>query len=201
MKHFSTILNIVLLAAVAFLYFHEFGVSQTKINTTKSVASTNQTSLAGVAPIAYVELDSLNEKITVIKEKRKELEAEQKAIETEWEAGYRGLENQRNTFLKKGNAITQEMAEEFQAKLIQQQQRIDATKQGQTQKLTEKSYKSMDEIQTRLKKFLADYNKDKRYLYILTTGTGQEYMVYKDSSLNVTNDVIRGMNEKLNKGN
>ena len=201
MKHFSTILNIVLLAAVAFLYFHEFGVSQTKINTTKSVASTNQTSMAGVAPIAYVELDSLNEKIIVIKEKRKELEAEQKAIETEWEAGYRSLENQRNTFLKKGNAITQEMAEEFQAKLIQQQQRIDATKQGQTQKLTEKSYKSMDEIQTRLKKFLAGYNKDKRYLYILTTGTGQEYMVYKDSSLNVTNDVIRGMNEKLNKGN
>ena len=201
MKHFSTILNIVLLAAVAFLYFHEFGVSQTKINTTKSVASTNQTSMAGVAPIAYVELDSLNEKIIVIKEKRKELEAEQKAIETEWEAGYRSLENQRNTFLKKGNAITQIMAEEFQAKLIQQQQRIDATKQGQTQKLTEKSYKSMDEIQTRLKKFLAGYNKDKRYLYILTTGTGQEYMVYKDSSLNVTNDVIRGMNEKLNKGN
>ncbi len=201
MKHFSTILNVVLLLAVAFLYFHEFGGSKTKSIGNKATVAQHQSSVSGVAPIAYVELDSLNEKITMIKEKRKELEAEQRAIETEWENGYRGLENQRNNFLKKGDAITQQMAEEFQGKLIEQQQKIDAKKQGQTQKLTEKSYKSMDEIQSKLKKFLAEYNKDKKYLYILTTGTGQEYMVYKDSSLNVTNDVIAGMNEKLTKGN
>jgi outer membrane protein len=201
MKHFSTILNVILLIAVAFLYFHEFGGAKAKNKTSKAVAVANHSSVSGIAPIAYVELDSLNEKITMIKEKRKELEAEQRAIETEWESGYRGLENQRNNFLKKGNAITQQMAEEFQGKLREQQQKIDAKKQGQTQKLTEKSYKSMDEIQSKLKKFLAEYNKDKKYLYILTTGTGQEYMVYKDSSLNVTNDVIAGMNEKLTKGN
>ncbi len=201
MKHLSTVLNVVLLLAVAFLYFHEFGGKKVKNSATKVDASTSHTAGTGVAPIAYVELDSLNERITMIKDKRKELEAEQRAIETEWESGYRGLENQRNNFLKKGNAITQQMAEEFQGKLIEQQQKIDAKKQAQTQKLTEKSYKSMDEIQGKLKKFLADYNKDKKYTYILTTGTGQEYMVYKDSSLNVTNDVIAGMNEKLTKGN
>ncbi len=201
MKHLSTVLNVVLLLAVAFLYFHEFGGKKVKNSAIKVDASTRHAAATGVAPIAYVELDSLNERITMIKDKRKELEAEQRAIETEWESGYRGLENQRNNFLKKGNAITQQMAEEFQGKLIEQQQKIDAKKQAQTQKLTEKSYKSMDEIQGKLKKFLADYNKDKKYTYILTTGTGQEYMVYKDSSLNVTNDVIAGMNEKLTKGN
>ena len=55
----------------------------------------------------------------------------------------------------------------------------------------------MDDIQKKLKEFLTDYNKDKKYMYILTTGTGLDYMVYKDSSLNITNDVIRGMNEKM----
>ena len=40
-------------------------------------------------------------------------------------------------------------------------------------------------------------NKDKKFMYIFTTGTGLDYMVYKDTTLNVTNDVINGMNAKM----
>jgi outer membrane protein len=201
MKYFSTILNVVLLLAVAFLYYHAFGNKKTVSLAAKTSALETDAKKSLMAPIAYVELDSLNEKITFIKEKRKELEAEQKAIEAEWENGYKGLENQKNNFLKKGDAITQQMAEQFQGELLQQQQVIDGKKQGLTQKLSEKSYKFMDDIQKKLKEFLVDYNKEKNYLYILTTGTGMDYMVYKDSSLNITEEVVQGMNEKLKKGN
>jgi len=199
MKHLSTILNVVLLLAVAFLYFHEFGNKKGSTSTTKTLTSSNNANTPVIASIAYVELDSLNEKILFIKEKRKELEAEQRSIESEWESGYRGLENQKNNFLKKGDAITQQMAEEFQGQLIQQQQRIDEKKQGLTQKLSEKSYRFMDDIQKKLKDFLIDFNKEKKYLYILTIGTGLDYMVYKDSTLNITDEVVQGMNEKLKK--
>ena len=57
----------------------------------------------------------------------------------------------------------------------------------------------MDGIQKKLKDFLADYNKDKKYMYIFTTGTGLDYMVFKDSSLNITKEVIQGMNAKMKK--
>jgi len=199
MKHFSTILSVVLLIAIGFLYFHEFSGKKTAATNVAKPSDFKNTA-ATPALIAYVELDSLNEKITFIKEKRKELESEQRAIETEWESGYRGLENQKNTFLKKGDAITQQMAEEFQNQLILQQQRIDEKKQGLTQKLSEKSYKFMDNIQKDLKSFLIEYNKTKNYQYILTTGTGVDYMVFKDSTLNITSDVVNGMNEKMKKG-
>lgn len=198
MKQFSTVLSVVLLLAVAFLYYHVFSGKKT---TTTPTAKDSKNAPATPALIAYVELDSLNEKITFIKEKRKELESEQKAIETEWENGYRGLENQKNIFIRKGDAITQQMAEEFQNQLIQQQQRIDEKKQGLTQKLSEKSYKFMDNIQKDLREFLIEYNKTKNYQYILTTGTGLDYMVFKDSTLNITTDVINGMNLKMKKGN
>lgn len=199
MKNFSTILNVLLVAAVAFLYFHEFAGKKPKTTTAALVNSTQANTKISGAPIAYVELDSLNEKITFIKEKRKELEAEQRAIETDWENSYRGLEGQKNTFLKKGDAITQQMAEEFQGQLLAQQQRVDEKKQSLTQKLSEKSYRFMDDIQKKLKLFLIDYNKEKKYLYILTTGTGLDYMVYKDSSMNITDDVVNGMNDLLKK--
>ena len=202
MKHFSTILSVILILAVAFLYYHVFANQKTNVGLAKKTTSSTASIKEAVhAPIAYVELDSLNEKIVYIKEKRKILEAEQRAIETEWQNSYRGLENQKNNFIKKGDAITQQMAEQFQGELIQQQQKIDEKKQVLTQKLSERSYKFMDDIQKKLKDFLAEYNKEKNYMYILTTGTGLDYMVYKDSSLNITEDVVNGMNEKLKKVN
>ena len=99
--------------------------------------------------------------------------------------------------MKKGAAITQEEAEAFQGRLIEQQQKIDRTKQEQSQALNEKSFGIMEGIQKKLKDFLTEYNKDKKYMYIFTTGTGLDYMVFKDSTLNITSDVINGMNAKM----
>jgi outer membrane protein len=76
--------------------------------------------------------------------------------------------------------------------------KVDEKKQSLSQRLNEKSYKFMDDVQKKLKDFLAEYNSQKNYTYIFTTGTGLDYMVYKDSSLNITDDVIAGMNEKMN---
>ena len=195
MRSFLIVVNSLLIIAVIFLYVKVYNNTSVKKIVT-SINATNNSNVINLknTSIAFVELDSLNEKIGFIKDRRKELEIEQKAIETEWQNGYRGLENRKNEFLKRGNSITQQEAEKFQGELLQQQQQVDQRKQGLTQKLSEKSYKFMDDIQKRLKDFLNEYNKTKNYQYILTTGTGLDYMLYKDSTFNITKDVIKGMN-------
>lgn len=197
MKQLSLVLNIVLIIAVGILYYFQFSAKKPDNKKIREVASSPVTSNMTRPAIAYVDLDSLNEKITYIKNRRKELEGEQQAIETEWESAYKGLENQKNTFLKKGAAITQEEAQQFQNQLLSQQQVVDERKQTLTQKLSEKHYKFMEDLQKKLKDFLAEYNTEKNYMYIFTTGTGLDYMVYKDSSMNITDDVIEGMNKKM----
>ncbi len=197
MKNFSIALNVILLLAVGYLYYVNFSGKGSGKGKKDGVFMGNKDSVCHRAPIAYVELDSLNANITFIKDRRKEIEAEQKAIETEWENGYRNLEAQKNEFLKKGAAISQEEAAIFQDKLMQQKDQIDNRKQLAGQKLSERSFKFMDDIQKNLKEFLAEYNSDHRYMYILTYGSGLDYMVYKDSTLNITKDVIKGMNEKM----
>lgn len=200
MKQFSIALNVLLLLAVGYLYYVHFSSSSTgQAKAAALPAAAHKPVSGGHVNIAYVDLDSLNEKIHFIRDKRKELESEQKAIETEWENGYRNLENQKNNFLKKGNAITQQEAEVFQESLLRQQQQVDGRKQSANQKLGEKSYKFMDDMQKQLKAFLNEYNADRNYQYILTTGTGLDYLVYKDSSMNITDDVVNGMNEKMKK--
>ena len=197
MKNISLVINAVLLIAVIVLYVKVFSANKVAKASESQTIKEHKSSSSANVPIAFVELDSLNDKINYIKERRTELEGEQKSIETEWQNGYRNLENRKNEFLKRGNSITQQEAEKFQGELMQQQQQVDGKKQALTQKLSEKSYKFMDDIQTKLKSFLKEYNKEGTYQYILTTGTGLDYMLYKDSSFNITNDVIKGMNDKM----
>jgi outer membrane protein len=194
MKSFSTYLNVVLILAVGVLYYLHF--SQKPNNAVKIRPSIAVKGDSTQPLIGYVDLDSLNEKIDYIKTNRKAMEAEQVSIESEWEASYRNLENQKNEFLKKGASITQEQAEAFQNMLLENQQQIDNKKQVMRQKLNEKSYKFMDGIQKELQLFLDEYNESKAFTYIFTTGNGLDYMVYKDTAYNITKDVIEGMNER-----
>jgi len=200
MKQISLVLNVVLLAAVGLLYYFHFSNGKKAEPVVKAAVPKASAEELEKAPIAYVDLDSLNEKISYIKDKRKELEGEQKAIENEWMRASRALNDKKNEFIRKhdnGKSITDQMAEEFQTQLMQEQQAIEEKHQAATQKLTEKSYKFMDDIQKKLKDFLAVYNSNGTYKYIFTTGTGLDYIVFKDSTLNITNDVIAGMNEKI----
>ena len=70
MKNLSLVLNIILLLAVAYLFYYDFSGKKTsevaaKINSSYKPGDSNSFR----PPLAYVELDSLNEKITFIKER------------------------------------------------------------------------------------------------------------------------------------
>lgn len=198
MKQFSLILNILLLAAVGFLYYLHF--SGTKKTAAAVVASSPAKDSCAVGHlIAFVELDSLYDNVEYIKQKQKELENEQEQLARQYQGAYQQLENEKNTFLKKGNAITQQEAEEFQASLYQKQQKIEADKQAQAQSMAASRNKTMEDIQGRLKSFLNDYNSDKRYSYIFATGAGLDNILVKDSAHNITADVIKGLTKEFQK--
>ncbi len=199
MQKISTILTVVLLVAVAVLYYLHFSSCKPggKNPSVSGRNNSKDTFSAGKQIVAYVELDSLNTQVNFIKQRKTELEAEQKAIASEYENSYLGLEADKNNFLKKGNAITQQEYTDFEDKLRKRQQEIEGTKQMKGQKLAEKGAKVMEDMQNKLKDFLNDYNKDKRYNYILATGVGLDYIFYKDSTLNITPEIIKGLNEKI----
>lgn len=197
MKHFSSILNIVLLAAVSILYFKVFSSSSNKATNNKVISSDSSNVKKGSDGIAFVELDSLNENISFIKNRRLELERKQKAIETEWRNGMTSLQNRAAEFQRNAGSKTQQEAEKLQNQLGQEQQVIEGKKQQQTQVLSEESYTFLEDIQKKLKNYISEYNKDKKYKYILTIGNGMDYMLYKDDVNNITTEVTKGMNELM----
>jgi outer membrane protein len=200
MNKFLLGLNALLIAAVAFLFTKVDLSSKKKVTSIVTTASGKDSAVVNQQlPIAFVDLDSLNDKIVFIKNKREELEREQKNIETEWRNGYGGLEAKKNNFMKRGSAITQQEAEKMQGELVREQQIIDERKQNASQALSEKSFKFLEDTQKKLKDYLVEFNKDGKYQYILTVGSGMDYMLYKNEENNITADVIDGMNKLLGK--
>jgi outer membrane protein len=198
MKQFSIVLNVVLLFAVAFLYYLHFSSNKGTIVTTPAIShDTTGKTFPVKMTFAYVELDSLNNNVEFIRQRKKELEAEQKVITNEYESSYRELTALRDNFLKKGNSITQQEAEGFQEKLGTRQQEIEQVKQQKSQRLAEKGARIMEDMQGKLKDFMNDYNKEKKYTLIFTTGTGLDYFLYKDSTLNITSEIVKGLNSKM----
>lgn len=201
MNKFSFALNILLLAAVGYLYYYNFsGTKSGAILPNAAVAAKLNDSNLTQLKVAYVELDSLNENLVYFKQRRKELEQQQKQIETEYTNGYKELEAKQNNFRQKNPNATPEEVQNISAVLTKDQQDIETKKQTQTQGLNQKSFDLMESIQKKLKQFLADYNKQKKYQFILTTGSGLDYLIYKDTTLNITGDVIKGMNEIMKPG-
>ncbi len=200
MKQFSFVLNLVLLVSVAVLYYLHFNRANKMSVKGNALNNYKQKDSCGdkIPIVGYVELDSLYSNVTVIKQRKKELEAEQKIIAQEYESSYRTLTAERDAFLKKGNSITQQEAETFQGKLGQKQQEIEAAKQAKSQRLAEKGAKIMEDMQSKVRSFMKEYNKSKNFSYILATGTGLDYLFYKDSTLNITSEVIKGLNDQMN---
>lgn len=198
MKQFSLVVNIVLIVAVGILYYLHFsGNKKALINEKSAIRNVHDTSKGNKIVIAYVELDSLNNNVSFIKKRKIELEAEQRTIGNEYENSYRELATLRDNFLKKGNSITQQEAEAFQEKLGMKQQEIEQIKQQKTQRLAEKGARIMEDMQSKLKEFMNEYNVEKKYTLIFTTGTGLDYFLYKDSTLNITSEIVKGLNGKM----
>jgi outer membrane protein len=203
MKQFSLILNIVLLLAVGFLYYLHFkGWHNERKFTAVDASGKVQSCPASTIPvIAYVDQDSLSADVGFIKTKEDELKDKQKSIQVAYDNAMMDLQNKGKEFLKKGSAITQQEYDAFQQEMGQNQQQIEGDKQKKMQDLAEENAKFLEVTQDKLKDFLADYNKSKKYTYILATGTGLDYLFYKDSTLNITQDVIKGLNTQTKTDN
>ncbi len=191
-------LNGLLALAVAFLFWHTFkGKSSAAPSPSAQGISKGKDSADTKLAIAYIDVDSINASINYIKRMKGSLEEKQKRIENEWRGGMQALENKKNNFLKRGAEITQAEAEKFQAQLMEEGQTIERKKELAVEALSNENFKFNDDLKKHLREFLEEYNKQKKYAYILTTGKGLDFMVFKDPALNITADVIAGLNAKL----
>lgn len=189
------LVNVLLAAAVAVALFLQFK-SPTAVNGT---ARSSVADSSGTLKMAYVDLDSIQLNYTFYKEKMGEFERKKESADKDLNSAYQRIENERIAFAKRGESITQAEYENFQRSYQSQMQNLEQQKNKLESGIAKEGEQAMDELKQKINAFLAEYNKTRGYSYIFSYSNSINVLFYKDSTYNITNEVVQGLNASYNK--
>jgi len=149
--------------------------------------------------IAFVELDSVianfdmaTDKATELEEKTKSSEAELASKSQAFDRDVRDFQNK----VQKG-LVTRATAAEMEQTLTQQQQTLLARRDEMAYNLNEEGLVAQRQVLEYINQYLVEFNSDHGFQYILAKQFPGP-ILFSDSTLDVTNDVITGLNAKYN---
>ena len=107
------------------------------------------------------------------------------------------LDNEVREFERKYNnhVFTPERAQQEQARLLKMRQDLEAQHQRLMAELQQESDKNSMQLRDSINSFLKEYNKTKGYSLIISN-TGADNLLYADPSLNITKEIIEGLNKR-----
>lgn len=192
MKKISVIIGSILLAGMGV-----FSSCNTNTKDAAPASSTAATPSAGVTgKIAYVNVDTLETRYELLKTKREEFKQRQEQMENELQRSYDQMQSDAEQVQKKAqaNTLTQSEYEAAQKRLGQMQRSLETRKQALTEQLIKEQNEFNQDLKTRLDAFLAEYNKTKKYDFILSYSNAGSSILYANKDLDITKDVVDGMN-------
>ena len=198
MKNTSLIINVILSIAVVVLFILHF---TSKPAATKP-ATTNQLSDSGVVAsrgdIVYIQLDSLVNNYDMFNDLSSELESKVQAIEDDIAKRGRAWENDVKDFHQKvqKGLITRASAEAQQQALGTREQELGAYVQQKRLEISEEESVLYRRVLDALKTYLDKMNQETGYAMIINTSGSSNNVLHGDLRFDITNTVIKGLNEE-----
>lgn len=190
MKNLTLGLVAVLFLAVAGLYILHFtghGKAEQQV----------QSATAPSGTIAYVNIDSVIFKFDMFTDKRNDLEAKQKNAEAELNSKgtqyERGIKDYQDKVTK--GLVTRATAADMETSLTRQQQELISLRDKLQTNLMEEEQVMNRQILDYITKYLDENRSSFPYQFIFGKSFGS-VVLYGDSALDITNQVLAGLNEK-----
>jgi outer membrane protein len=190
MKNISLILNLVLLAAVAFLYVKIYSPDSSPA-VSGSVTDDADSPISN--RIVYLNSDSLLNNYDYFIGLSDALDKKQDSIENILKQKASSLEKEIAAYQQKAPGMTQEEMMKTEELLMKKQQSVIDLKDRLFDSLKDEEIGMNDSIHNNLNAFLKEFNKDKNYLFILGYQRGSG-ILFANDSLDITNEVIEGIN-------
>ena len=191
MKNILLVINIILVLLVGFLYYLYF--SNNKKSTSQNISSSAAHHENQSAKVAYIDLDSLQNNYGYYQKLKKAFEQKQASANDQITALQKKYQSRAMQLQQKAATMSPSEQQEAMQEINKMQQDLQERKQNIDNDLYNENSKLKEDILTRIQNFLKDYNKDGKYSYIFSYEPG--FMFYKDSTLNITQDVIVGLNQ------
>ena len=195
MKNTSLILSIVSLVAVVvfgILFLTKDGSSKADASQAGQVAEA-----AAKGDIVYIDLDRILMEYDMANDLRSVVETKIQNIQAEINRRAQKLQNEVNSFQEKldKGLMTRSVAEVQSQKLQQQELEFNNYAAQKDQEISEEQMVMMNQLGDAIQTFLAKYNEEKQYAMILTNSGGAPVIV-ADQALNITDDVLAGLNDE-----
>lgn len=193
MKKANLILNIVLILAVAALFVLHFTGAGKPVH---SAAPGSESVTASKGDIVYINLDTLVNQYDMYNDLRSELQGKLTAIENDINKQGRALENDIKSFQEKmqKGLLTRSQAESMNNDLAQRDQDLRNLTQQKQMEMAEEENVMYNKVMDAITSYIEAYNKDKQYALILTTTAATTTVINGDSGLNITDEIISGLN-------
>ena len=110
----------------------------------------------------------------------------------------RAFQIEAQQFESQAQSLGQAIAQKKYNELMQKSQMLQQHLMQEEQAIQAESQSKMDTLLTKVKKFVKDYGKNKGYTYILGANEGGS-VLYGDDTKNITDDVVKALNETYKK--
>ncbi len=192
MKQLSVASNVVLLIAVAVLYYFHF-----KEHKGGSAMSSDDKST-----IVYINSETLTDNYKLYIQKREELQKEQEGIREMLHNESANLQKQAEHYQNNAGVMSKVERDNTEKKLAQAQQELYMKRDSLTSRLEDKKDKLNEQIYDHLTTYIKEYLKDKgkNYHFVLGYQKGGG-IVYANESLDITKEILDGLNKEYDKEN
>ena len=195
MKNTSLILSVISLIAVVV-----FGIlTLTKGNSTADVAVEGDSTEAAACKgdIVFIDLDRILMEYDMANDLRSVVETKVQNIQAEVNRRGQKLEKEVADFQQKieKGLLTRSVAEAQNQKLQQQDIEFQNYAAQKQQEIQEEQVVMMNQLSDAIQTFIDKYNTEKQYAMILTNSGGTP-VITADQALNITDDVLAGLNEE-----
>ncbi len=195
MKNTSLVLSVISLIAVVV-----FGILFLTKDGKKAEAPAEGEATEAAAckgDIVYIDLDRVLMEYDMANDLRSVVETKVQNIQAEVNRKGKKLENDVKTFQEKidKGLMTRSVAEVQGQKLQQQEAEFNNYAAQKQAEIQEEQVVMMNQLGDAIKTFLDKYNEEKQYAMILTNSGGAP-VITADATLDITDDVLAGLNEE-----
>ncbi len=188
MKNINSIVNVVLAVAVAILFYLHFASNKKPIVANAAKANGNKSCM-----IAYFEMDSIQNHFEYYKQIIDELTKKEQEAKNILAAKKNDNIAKLKEYQGRGNAMSQEQMAAASQDMQRRESDYQFQEQSEASKLSGETRDKLLDVKKKIEDFLKDYNKDKTYSFIISNSADLIY--YKDSAFNITNDIVKGLND------
>lgn len=190
MKNFTIGLNIVLAIAVAVLFYLHF--SSPSANNASAATGGTKAVPSGNFKIAYFETDSIQNQFEYFKEIDAELQAKNQANAKVLGDMKSLFASKYQEFQRTGASLSQAEQQAKQQELMNMEKTFQGKEKMMSDEMQDEQFRKMQDVKKKIEDYLKEYNKDKGYAFVFSSSVDLMYL--KDSTYNITRDLVKGLN-------